>query len=261
MHLTIKVTTAKVLLLVGVKERRTKLLLMIFLLYDAETSFIELKDSHQIVFDISFNKKTKTTLLQLQKEEMIEKSSDDKPMYKLTEKGFQTLALVFPFVRYLKDKWDGKWRILSYEIPEKKRDLRDRLRREVAGWGLGPWHRSFWITPHPIIESLKVLLNGKEEKEFIQAFEAEHIFGEREILIEKVWKKSELERQYRDVFKKWHVTLSKDQDKLFKLKSVVSDYIAILKNDPGLPPDILGQNWIGFEGFQIFREIRNILLS
>ena len=38
-----------------------------------------------------------------------------------------------------------KWRIISYEIPEAKRELRDRLRREMQGWGLGPWHRSFGL--------------------------------------------------------------------------------------------------------------------
>src|SRR3990167_1310963 len=193
----------------GIKERRTKILALLFFLADLSFEYVEIDEKAQQISDLSLNQKTKGTLSAMIKEGLIEKSDQPgAPKYKLAEKGFAQLTLIFPYFRFMKDNWDGKWRVLSYEIPEKKRDLRDKLRREVAGWGLGPWHRSFWLTPHPIIEPLKVLLNYKEEKEFIQAFEAEHIFGEREILIEKVWKKSELERRYREVFKKWHVTLS-----------------------------------------------------
>ncbi|MEK7071166.1 MAG: PaaX family transcriptional regulator C-terminal domain-containing protein [Patescibacteria group bacterium] len=244
----------------GVKERRTKILLMLFLLHDTGGGLISFQDQYQIIFDLSFNLKTKKTLAQMVKDVVIEEDIELKA-YKLSSKGYLELSLNFPFVRFLTSKWDKKWRILSYEIPEKKRDLRDKLRRELAGWGLGPWHRSFWITPHPIIEPLQGLVGGKEEQEYIQAFEAEHVFGAPEILIEKVWGKVSLEKQYRELFKKWHLTLSQDLDKILKLKKVVSDYIVVLKNDPGLPEEILGSGWIGFEGFQIFKEIRSILLS
>ena len=150
---------------------------------------------------------------------------------------------------------------MSYEIPEKKRDLRDKLRREVAGWGLGPWHRSFWLTPHPIIKELQDLVSGKEEEKDIQAFEADHVFGERSILIEKVWGKEELDKKYRNMFKKWHIILSEDQEKTEKLKKVVLEYIQLLREDPGLPSELVGENWIGFESFNIFKEIRGILLT
>ena len=43
--------------------------------------------------------------------------------------------------------------------------------------------------------------------------------------------------------------------------TVVFEYVAILKNDPGLPPALIGENWIGLEAFNIFKEIRGILLS
>ena len=244
----------------AVKERRTKILFALFLLTDVKFDPVSLDEKIQTVFDIYFNQKTRGTLSGLIKEGLIEKgpvtsakpvsqpienleppSSDELPpttqaevdsttessspeddnSYRLTLEGFHELCLDFPFFRFMKDNWDGKWRILSYEIPEKKRELRDRLRREVAGWGLGPWHRSFWVTPHPVIENLKLLVSQKEEEKYIQAFEAEHIFGDREILIEKVWQKSLLDKKYRDLFKKWHDVLSKEEDKPAKMKIVV----------------------------------------
>ena len=245
----------------GIKERRTKILLSMMLFSDVDFAPVKMNSTYQRILDLTFNEKTRGTLSGLVREAFIEKVDEKENQYKLTDKGFYELCLKFPFFRFLKDNWDGKWRILSYEIPEKKRELRDRLRREVAGWGLGPWHRSFWLTPHPIIENLRQLVSQKEEEQYIQAFEAGHIFGDKNTLIEKVWQKTILDRDYREAFKQWHEILSQEGEKADKFKKVINKYIELLKVDPGLPKDLVGNNWIGFEAFHIYKEIRGILLS
>jgi len=264
----------------AVKERRTKILLSLFLIADVDFSSVNLDEKVQKVFDLTLNQKTRGTLSGLIKEGMIEKENvgnDQRVVpnkekvghrgptlqnkYRLTEKGFSELSLEFPFFRFLKEKWDGRWRVISYEIPEKKREIRDRLRREMQGWGLGPWHRSFWLTPHPILTTLKTLTAQKEEEKYIQAFESDHVFGDREILIEKVWGKTNLDKSYRELFKNWHDILSSQEEKVDKFKKVVSEYIGLLRQDPGLPKELVGESWIGFEGWNIFKEIKSILLS
>lgn len=252
-----------------IKERRTKILLAFFLLsditeVDGSFSFSEVvvNKAFENLFDLAINPKTTTTLSSLLADGLFVQSGDENSGgYKLTEKGLLTLSLQFPYVRFVTSKWDNKWRILSYEIPEKKRDLRDRLRREVSGWGLGPWHRSFWLTPHPIIDNLKALVKGSEEEQYIQAFEADHAFGDTDVLIEKVWGKSTLDKKYRELFKKWHDILAHDAEKVDKLKKVISEYVEVLRQDPGLPKELIGEKWIGYEAFNIFKEIRGILLS
>lgn len=248
----------------GIKERRTKILAALYFLHDLQFRPIEFSTDVQQIFDVSLNPKTKGTLQTLVQEGLIIHSTDDeakKQSFQLTDKGYEALTLEFPFCRFLRGTWDGKWRILSYEIPEKKREIRDRLRREVSGWGLGPWHRSFWITPHPIIPNLKSLVAEKEEEAYIQAFESDHVFGDRSILIEKVWQIATLEKQYRQLFKTWHDTLSLNISKVEKMQRVISAYIDVLRADPGLPPQLLGSNWIGYEGFKIYKEIRSILMT
>jgi len=244
----------------GIKERRTKILAILFLLSDLDFQTVRFDEKVQQIFDLSFNQKTKGTISALLREGYIEAGEGER-VYKLTDKGYQEFALEVPFIRFLKDSWDGKWRVLSYEIPEKKRELRDRLRRQVSGWGLGPWHRSFWLTPHPIIENLMELIHGKEEEVYVQAFEADHVVGDREVLIEKVWGKAELEKKYRELFKTWHLILSQDLEKHEKLKKVSTEYLGLLRQDPGLPKELVGQGWIGFEAFNIYKEIRAILLT
>jgi phenylacetic acid degradation operon negative regulatory protein len=248
----------------GIKERRTKILTAIFLLSDLTFNPATFSEKIQKVFDISLNQKTRGTLSSLVRDKLIVKTETSDSQisgFSLTNKGFKELTLTFPFFRFLKEDWDGKWRILSYEIPEKKREIRDKLRRQVAGWGLGPWHRSFWLTPHPIIEDLKELVSGREEENYVQAFESNYVLGDKKNLIEKVWGIEALEKKYRELFKNWHVILSKEEPKEEKLKKVVNEYVSIIKNDPGLPAGIIGDNWIGFEAFNIFKEIRGILLS
>jgi len=258
----------------AIKERRTKLILALFLLSDVDFKPVTLDKTLETAFDLTLNQKTKATLASLIREGAVEKILiSDNPdntsdQYALTAKGFLELCLHFPFFRFLRESWDGRWRVLSYEIPEKKRELRDKLRREVAGWGLGPWHRSFWLTPHPIIDNLRMLVSQKEEEQYIQAFEAEHVFGNKEILIEKVWQKTNLDKRYRELFKQWHEVLAANQEgsnqtdvKIEKLKTIVDKYVNILKEDPGLPQELIGQNWIGYEAFNIYKEIRAILLS
>ncbi len=247
----------------SIKDRRTKILLSLLLLSNNEFKNVAYTKEVLYIFDLTLNRKTGTTFKKLVKEGLIQEPAEstiETPVYKLTEQGFTDIALTFPAFRFTKSQWDGVWRILSYEIPEKKRELRDRLRREVSSWGLGPWHRSFWVTPHPIISSLQQLVSS-EEKMYVQAFEAQHVFGDEDILIEKVWNIADLEKKYRKLFMQWHDTLSKEDDKVKKISKIVEQYVEILKTDPGLPKELVGDKWIGFEAINLFREIRNILLG
>lgn len=246
-----------------IKDRKTKLLLLIYLQTGGERLSSVLDPVLLEAFDLSMSQKTKGSLSSLLKEGYIEKSEtgSDAVGYMLTDAGFQELCLEFPYFRFLRSEWDGMWRILSYEIPESKRFIRDRFRREMRGWGLGPWHRSFWLTPHPILEDLKELTYGREEGAYIQAFEATHVVGDIDSLVEKVWQKSELEKTYRDLFKQWHALLSSPNTQAEKFNEILYLFIRTIRTDPGLPSRLVGRNWIGYEAFTLFKEIKVILLK
>lgn len=46
-------------------------------------------------------------------------------------------------------KWDGKWRVLVFDIPEHRRSARDSLRRLIKQLGFIQMQRSVWIQPLP----------------------------------------------------------------------------------------------------------------
>ncbi len=243
-----------------IKERRTRILLTLFLLGKDKAHDIFNEKIKKIFSLPADSPRSRGTIRQMMHDEVITK--EDTGTYVITEKGQLELALSFPLVRFMLFPWDGKFRILSYEIPEKKRSLRDALRREVTGWGLGPWHRSFWITPHPIIPELKSLMSKDELQEYVQAFEGVQVVGEEKVLIEKVWELSKLEVVYKKTFKMWHTVLSEEKTgKEEKMQQVVNAFLEVLKMDPGLPKELVGKQWIGFEAFEIFQEMKKILMS
>lgn len=244
-----------------IKDRKSELLLILYLFSNKTLTPVELKSEFLIALEFQLNKKTETTLKVLELDGFVAKAQGSESSYHLTELGFDELCLRFPFFRYSRWNWDGVYRILSYEIPEKKRELRDKLRREVSGWGLGPWHRSFWITPHPIVKPLRQLIANKEEEKYVQAFEANHSFGDSHILVEKVWGIKKLEAEYRKLFKVWHEILSGADSNNEKIKKIVNNYVELLNIDPGLPKELIGENWIGFESYDIFLEIKEILIK
>jgi DNA-binding transcriptional regulator PaaX len=56
--------------------------------------------------------------------------------------------------------WDGKWRIVAFDIPEKQRHLRSEMRSVLKRTGFIQLQKSIWVFPHDC-EELAVLL--KEE--------------------------------------------------------------------------------------------------
>ncbi len=63
-------------------------------------------------------------------------------------------------------KWDGKYRIVIFDISETRKKTRDELRRVIRGFGFICLQDSVWIYPYPcqdIIELLKKYLELKRE--------------------------------------------------------------------------------------------------
>lgn len=58
------------------------------------------------------------------------------------------------------EKWDGKWRIVIFDIPVKKRGLRNKIRAIVESFGFKLLQRSVWVSPYPR-EDLIVLLKAE----------------------------------------------------------------------------------------------------
>jgi len=67
------------------------------------------------------------------------------------------------------DKWDGKWRIVLFDVPESKRPVRDYLRGVLQRLGFREFQRSMWVWPHKLPTFLKRLLADPEMRKYTRA--------------------------------------------------------------------------------------------
>ena len=58
------------------------------------------------------------------------------------------------------NKWDGKWRLVMFDIPERKRRLRNLVRFHLKRVGFVQIQGSVWIYPYPCEEFITIIKNN-----------------------------------------------------------------------------------------------------
>ncbi len=101
-------------------------------------------------------------------------------IYRLTQKGereafFANLDGVVDGYKPKPEKWDGKWRMIFFDIPEKKRRYRDELRRMLKTIGFKEFQQSIWAYPYHVPEFLKEILWTEQIKHYTRLITTEHI--------------------------------------------------------------------------------------
>ncbi|MCX6702509.1 MAG: hypothetical protein NTW60_01405, partial [Candidatus Wolfebacteria bacterium] len=90
----------------------------------------------------------RTILWRLQKKGLVKKHEQN---YELTVLGLNILGSLKES-KSLKEVWDGKWRIVMFDIPEKKRSARSWIRWELLSLEYKPLQRSVFVGKKPLAE-------------------------------------------------------------------------------------------------------------
>ena len=104
-----------------------------------------------------------SSVARLHKNGLVEfKKHNSRTFLALTPLGREELARYS--LRKLKIKepwrWDGKWRLISFDIKESRRYVRDDLRRKLRLLGFVRLHNSMWIYPYECREVVILLKAG-----------------------------------------------------------------------------------------------------
>lgn len=78
--------------------------------------------------------------------------NEGKIIVKLTSKGKNQLDIEKALK---KEDWDGNFRIVVFDIPEKHRKVRDVLRRRLKEWGFIAWQKSIWASKKDLADALR----------------------------------------------------------------------------------------------------------
>lgn len=83
----------------------------------------------------------------------------EKGFLKLTAKGEAKLRQLELHDYKLKKpkKWDKKWRILSFDVKEERKVLRDKIRRTLVSIGFVKMHKSVWVYPYDCEDLITLL--------------------------------------------------------------------------------------------------------
>ncbi len=110
---------------------------------------------------------------------------NDEEVVRLTEKGQrELLRYQLKEKRLKKWRWDGKWRLLIFDIEEKRRFARDRARGDMLSFGFLRLQDSVWVYPYEcdkVVELLKAQYKIGKEMLYIVT---EHLDGD-EVLKKK----------------------------------------------------------------------------
>jgi phenylacetic acid degradation operon negative regulatory protein len=119
-------------------------------------------------------------LQRLERQQLVERQSIDPGprLHRLTEAGrLCALGGRDPVARW-KRKWDGRWRLVLFDVPENCRQTRDKLRIQLHHRGFGYLQNSVWITPDDAKAERALLADGPVDVESLIVLEARPCAGE-----------------------------------------------------------------------------------
>ncbi|MEW9670481.1 phenylacetic acid degradation operon negative regulatory protein PaaX [Ammoniphilus sp. 3BR4] len=197
----------------------------------------------------------------------------NKSYYSMTPRGVKRLEEAAARI-YRRDvnQWDGTWNIVSYSIPEKNRELRDQLRKELSWLGFGMLSSSTWISPNKLTGKVEDLIDAYDLKGYVEIFASAHQgSGEPRSLIERCWNLEEINGfyqafidEYKPRFedfkqKKWNAPSDLDSFCFIEKTQMVHQYRKSLFIDPNLPKELLPDYWLGETAARLFEEYDALL--
>lgn len=71
--------------------------------------------------------------------------------------------------------WDGKWRIVVFDIPEKHKKLRHALRWKLREWEFTFWQKSVWVSKKDLVKPLRDFVREIGIPQWVKVFEARNV--------------------------------------------------------------------------------------
>lgn len=100
----------------------------------------------------------------------------------LTPKGESALTRVTQATTPLhQPKWDGRWRVVIWDIPEKRRATRDIVRAHLKQLGFVGIQQSVWVTPWPCRQEIRAIRSTLDLNPGLLFFETDTIEGDDQL--------------------------------------------------------------------------------
>jgi phenylacetic acid degradation operon negative regulatory protein len=255
---------AALLILRLVKARSAEFLNL--LLWTAEQlmrpTFRNLTDSYE---SWAYRKGLLFQLHRLERRRWIERKAGtpDDRIYRLTEEGrLHVLGGRDPEQRWNRS-WDGKWRMVLFDMPVGKDSQRRWLWSYLRGRGFGYLQKSVWISPDPLDEERQILASESINVESLILLDARPCAGETdEQIVAGAWDFERINNRYNhhlQVLKQRPTGSLRGEAGAGALQRwAVAEHEAWLNavtKDPLLPEPILPPDYLGQRAWQRRKEV------
>lgn len=159
--------------------------------------------------------------------------------------------------------WDGRWRLVLFDVPESQYLLRDRLRRKLRSLAFGYLQRSVWISPDGVDTLRQAIDRAQIDVESLSLMDARPCAGETDAdLVAGAWDFRRINRNYEiycQVLNSAPSRLSSVHTRRTWLEIEWRAWCHAIRNDPLLPEALLPASYRGREAWrrrnQLFRHL------
>ena len=145
--------------------------------------------------------------------------------------------------------WDGRWRIVAFDIPESATALRTRLRRRLHEFRFGWLQNSVWICPDAIDEFRGKLSEKNTVPDSLTFLEARTIGGEsHEAMVSSAWDFTALAKGYTRYFDILRLLPGRTRGVAAWRNWIEAEHRAwrqLVRRDPFLPTQLLPADYLG----------------
>jgi DNA-binding transcriptional regulator PaaX len=178
--------------------------------------------------------------------------------YRLTKQGWlHALGGREPQARWSR-RWDGRWRMVVFDIPITHNSDRSRLRRYLRDNNFGCLQSSVWITPDPLDSGDDLVVNGRINVESLIVLEARPCAGESDTqIVAGAWDFSSINRRYSQhmetLDERPRQALTNDAAARSLRNWATTEreaWLAAVRSDPLLPQSLLPPDYLGQQAWR-----------
>jgi len=151
--------------------------------------------------------------------------------------------------------WDGHWLLLLASVPDSKRELRHRLRTQLAWAGFGALAAGVWVSPDPGREAeARSILAGLGLADTAMSFLGRYgSVGTQELVARQAWDLDGVSARYQDFIAAFaDAAPAAGADFLVAQTRLVHAWRRFPFLDPQLPADLLPSGWAGTTAARLF---------
>ncbi|WP_372809018.1 PaaX family transcriptional regulator C-terminal domain-containing protein [Pontiella sp.] len=203
------------------------------------------------------DKAFRTSIARLQAKGLVVKPHTDGtlPELRLTPEGESMVPDYFNPERRWNKAWNHWWYVLMFDVPEKERSYRDKLRGFLKRLHFGCLQKSVWITPRDIRPEYDDLDHAANVESVAHLFEARTVLGHgNESVVREAWDFDALrehQAQYNACAEKNLSRLAQGNHQPAELAQLMRmdnlAYSQAMANDPLLPNELLPGDYLGKE--------------